>query len=157
MTNVQVPNINVQVTNILKNKFSTVNLDLEQFTKLFFDWKSAGVEGWDNFYEFGKDVSYETPHVNGKKNVLMHVHLVPILDTVQKSKWDRNWERCSNRTSNRSLVYVNDNNTNFLLIDILPEPYAHEIPRMTTPEHKQIMGCYADIAEKFIYHKIVEA
>lgn len=143
--------VDVKATKIIEDVFSNAGLDLEEFRSLFADWKNLGPNGEDEFYEFGKDVPYEKPHVNGQKNVLMHVHLVPIVDIEQKEKWDKNWKRHSRRTSNRSLVYVNDGSKQFLLIDIIPEPDGHEIPKMLTQEHKDIMEFYAEIADKFIY------
>jgi mRNA interferase YafO len=149
--------VDAKTTKIIEDVFSNAGLDLEEFRNLFAGWKSLGPKGEDDVYEFGKDVPYEKPHVNGQKNVLMHVHLVPIVDIEKKEKWDKSWERYSRRTSNRSLVYVNDGGKKFLLIDIIPEPDAHEIPKMLTQQHKEIMEFYAEIADKFIYSGIIIA
>jgi mRNA interferase YafO len=143
--------IDVKITKIIETVFSNAGIDLEEFRNLFAEWKNLGPQGEDDVYEFGKDVPYERPHVNGEKNVLMHVHLVPIVNVKQKEKWDKSWIRGSRRTSNRSLVYVNDGSKKFLLIDIIPEPDGHEIPKMLTQQHKEIMEFYAEIADKFIY------
>lgn len=143
--------VDVKVTKIIEAAFSNAGADLEEFRNLFAHWKSLGPQGEDEVYEFGKDVPYERPHVNGEKNVLMHVHLVPIVDLDKKDEWDRNWERYSRRTSNRTLVYVNDGSKKFLLIDIIPEPDGHEIPKMLTQQHKKIMEFYAEIADQYIY------
>lgn len=117
------------------------------------EWKASGTDGEDDFYSFGKDVPYEHPHVNGKKNVLMHVHLPPVLDTERKKQWDQNWERYSRRTSDKALVYAKDGTDRFLLIAILPEPKAHAISNMKTKEDKNLMERFAQIAEAFIYHE----
>lgn len=143
--------VDVKVTKIIEAVFSNAGADLEELRNLFAHWKSLGPQGEDEVYEFGKDVPYERPHVNGEKNVLMHVHLVPIVDLDKKDEWDRNWERYSRRTSNRTLVYVNDGSKKFLLIDIIPEPDGHEIPKMLTQQHKKIMEFYAEIADQYIY------
>lgn len=110
-----------------------------------------GSQGEDAFYEFGKDVPYERPHVNARKNVLRHVHLVPILDIENKIAWDKAWVRESRRTSNRALVYVDNGPEKFLLIAILPEPMAHTVSKMQTPQGRMLMTRFAEIAESFIY------
>ena len=140
--------LQVKTTLILEQVFLNAGTNLVEFCELFAEWKSLGE---DEVYEFGKDVPYERPLVNGQKNVLMHVHLVPIIDLEKKKKWDKNWEQYSRRTSNRALVYVNDGSVKFLLIDIIPEPDAHEIPKMHTAKHKEIMQFYAQIADQFLY------
>ena len=72
-------------------------------------------------------------------------------DVESKIAWDRAWERESRRTSNRALVYVDDGPEKFLLIAILPEPVAHAVSRMLTPQDKAVMTRFAEIAESFIY------
>jgi mRNA interferase YafO len=141
----------VQTTNILAQEFQKSGLDLDLLVNLFSEWKSLGAQGEDAVYEFGKDVPYERPHVNSVKNVLRHVHLVPILDVESKIAWDKAWVRASRRTSNRALVYVDDGPEKFLLIAILPEPVAHAVSRMLTPQDKAVMTRFAEIAESFIY------
>jgi mRNA interferase YafO len=141
----------VQTTNTLAQEFQKSGLDLNLLVKLFSDWKSLGVQGEDAVYEFGKDVPYERPHVNSIKNVLRHVHLVPILDAQSKLAWDKAWVRGSRRTSNRALVYVDDGPKNYLLIAILPEPLAHAVSKMLTQQDRALMTRFAEIAESFIY------
>ncbi len=141
----------VQTTNILAQEFQKSGLDLNLLVSLFSEWKSLGAQGEDAIYEFGKDVPYERPHVNSKKNVLRHVHLVPILDAQNKAAWDKAWVRESRRTSNRALVYVDDGPEKFLLIAILPEPVAHAVSRMLTQQDKAVMTRFAEIAESFIF------
>jgi len=141
----------VKTTNVLAQEFQKSGLNLDLLVNLFGEWKSLGSQGEDAIYEFGKDVPYERPHVNAKKNILRHVHLVPILDVASKAAWDKAWMRESRRTSNRALVYVDDGPEKFLLIAILPEPTAHAVSRMQTPQDKVVMNRFAEIAEAFIY------
>ena len=68
----------------------------------------------------------------------------------------KNWQNHRLRTSDRALVYVQDNHR-FLLIDILPEPFAHKISQMKTPQDKQLMEIFARIAEHFIYYQEIIA
>lgn len=123
---------------------------------VFREWKMSGERGEDDFYEFGKDTAYIAPSVNGEPYVLRHVHLVPILDTAQLAQWNKNWEKHRRRTSNRALVYVQDNQR-FLLIDILPEPFAHTVCQMNTPQDKALMEAFAQIAEAYVYHQEIIA
>jgi hypothetical protein len=55
------------------------------------------------------------------------------------------------RASNRALVYVDGGPEKFLLIAILPEPTAHDVSRMQTPQDKLVMNRFTEIAEAFIY------
>lgn len=141
----------VKTTKILEQNFLTSGQDLNEFVELFTYWKSLGQIGEDDVYEFGKDVPYETPHVNGKKYVLRHVHLVPIIELAKKISWNRAWEKSSRRVSNKALVYVADGPNKFLLIAVLPEPEAHIICKMQTQAAKNLMHEFADIADAFIY------
>lgn len=136
--------ISRRLQNILQDKSKYF---LETFTK----WKLAGS---DDFYEFGKDSSYATPEVNGKSYILRHVHLVPVTDKINKARWDNNWrhDKYRRRTSDRVLVYVEDSG-NYLLIDILPEPDAHRIARMSTAQDQRAMQLFALVAEAFIFNR----
>lgn len=149
--------VSVSKTEIIEALFHNAGLDLTEFVDLFRQWKSLGPSGEDEFYEFGKDGAYVSPSVNGQKNVLRHVHLVPIIDVQKKADWDKKWERHSRRTSDRALVYVADGNAKFLLITILPEPSAHAIGKMQTTEHKEMMEFFAEIADQFIHHNNIIA
>lgn len=122
----------------------------------FHEWKQAGEQGENDFYLFGKDGAYIAPKVNGESYVLRHVHLIPIADPMQLTKWRTNWQRGARRTSDRALVYVQDGKR-FLLIDILNEPFAHEIAQMKTEQHRLIMNNFAKIAESYIYHSEIIA
>ncbi|MBQ9258905.1 MAG: type II toxin-antitoxin system YafO family toxin [Neisseriaceae bacterium] len=142
--------ISVEITTQLRQSLCNNNADPQKLINRFREWKMAGENGEDDFYEFGKDTAYITPKVNGKNYVLRHTHLVPLLDKIQSDKWNKNWQNHRLRTSDRALVYVQDNHR-FLLIDILPEPFAHKISQMKTPQDKQLMEIFAKIAEHFIY------
>jgi hypothetical protein len=48
-------------------------------------------------------------------------------------------------------VYVDGGPEKFLLIAILPEPTAHDVSRMQTPQDKLVMNRFTEIAEAFIY------
>ena len=79
------------------------------------------------------------------------MHLVSSLDVASKAAWDKVWVRQSRRTSNRALVYVDDGPEKFLLMPILPEPTAHDVSRMQTPQDYIMMNRFAEIAEAFVY------
>lgn len=115
----------------------------------FIDWKSGDEYG---SYVFGKDGAYAAPTVDGEKNVLRHVHLVPITDRVKLRQWNRAWRRRSRKVSDRALVYVDGGKGKYLLIYILDEPGAHDIAKMKTAKHKELMGAFAAIAEAFLYN-----
>jgi hypothetical protein len=115
--------------------------------KDFKDWKSGDEYG---SYVFGKDGAYTMPVVDGEKNVLRHVHLVPITDRVKLSRWNQAWRRRSRKVSDRALVYINGGKGKYLLIYILDESGAHDIAKMKTAEHKELMEAFAAIAEAFL-------
>ena len=79
------------------------------------------------------------------------MHLVPLKDKNQLSAWNKAWELGKRKTSNRVLIYVDDNKGNFLLIFILSEPDAHEIALMKSELHKKLMESFAIIAKEFIF------
>ncbi|UBQ55455.1 type II toxin-antitoxin system YafO family toxin [Alysiella filiformis] len=139
--------LRVDITANLRTSLRHADVFISEFRQ----WKSTGETGENDFYLFGKDGAYTTPQVNGEPYVLRHVHLLPLTDTTQLAKWQRNWQTGARRTSNRALVYVQDGNR-FLLIDILNEPFAHEIAQMKTEQHRLIMRNFAKIAEQYIYH-----
>lgn len=142
----------VSTTQIIASHFRSTGANLQQFVTDFSQWKDAGSAGEDDSYEFGKDSAYVAPRVNGEKNILRHVHIVPIIDENAIKKWDRKWGQHGRRTSDRVLVYVSDDNDKFLLIAILEEPDAHEIAEMRTQQHRERMELFAQIAEEFIYN-----
>lgn len=140
----------IQTTKTLASDFQTQSLDLNLFIEKFKIWKESGTNGEDGSYLFGKDGSYVTPLVDGKKYQLQHVHLTPIINLQNKIKWDIAWQRGSRRTSDRVLVYAKDKDK-YLLIAILPEPTAHQIAKMATPVDKDLMESFALIAAQFIF------
>jgi mRNA interferase YafO len=138
------------------SRIASINSDLPDFVESFTEWKAAG-GGEDDAYEFGKDSAYINPKVNGANNVLRHVHLVPIVDQRQAAKWDKKWEQHSRRTSDRVLVYVDDQGKRFLLIAVLEEPDAHDIAQMKSSGNKRRMELFAAVAEAFIYNREIIA
>jgi mRNA interferase YafO len=138
----------VRITAALKKVFDEEKLDSQFFCDQFKQWKKSANEHGD--YHFGKDSAYVSPSINGNKYILRHVHLVPVIDKNQLSVWNKKWLFKGRKTSNRVLIYVNDNKDNFLLIYILSEPDAHEIALMKTQKHKELMNNFAIVAEAFI-------
>jgi mRNA interferase YafO len=138
----------IKTTNLLKLKFDSENLDIQLFCDEFKLWKSKDEHSSSLF---GKDSAYTTPTVNGEKYILRHVHLVPVMDQEQIDSWYKKLSFKSRKTSNRILVYVDDNKGNILLIHILPEPDAHEIAKMKTQKNRETMNGFAAVAEAFIF------
>ena len=138
----------VKTTNSLKSKFDRENLDIQLFCEEFKLWKSKDEH---SSRLFGKDSAYTTPTVNGEKYILRHVHLIPVMDQKQIDSWYKKFRFKSRKTSNRVLVYVDDNKGNILLIHILPEPDAHEIAEMKTQKNRETMKGFAAVAEAFIF------
>lgn len=138
------------MTDLLRQKLLQVGNNPDNFIKQFADWKALGPAGEDNVYVFGKDSEYARPTVNNKR-VLRHVHLVPIQDAVALQKWNFGWNNYKRRVSDIALVYVDGGMYGFLLITILAEPDAHDISKMATPEHRELMINFADTAEQFIF------
>lgn len=126
------------------------NEDPDNFAAEFDHWKSLGDNGEYASFLFGKDGAYSSPKVNGDPNTLRHVHLVPLSDPGQLTRWNQAFRRRSRKTSDRALVYVSDPYCGNLLIYILDEPDAHEVARMGTPKHKTAMLQFAAIADHFI-------
>ncbi|MDP9919042.1 mRNA interferase YafO [Variovorax boronicumulans] len=118
--------------------------DPSNFAGEFDHWKSQGLVGEYSNYLFGKDGGYIRP------DKLRHVHLVPLSDVNALMKWNIAWKRQSRRVSDRVLVYASDSTHGHLLIFILDEPQAHEISRMRTNEHQELMQSFSAIADRFI-------
>lgn len=139
--------MNVSHTQLFEQYAQVSNIDLVLFVKHFKEWKQAGEE---SSYFFGKDGFY-SPILHG----LRHVHIVPVLSVLDKQRWDKHWQTGQRRTSDTCLVYVEDNQ-DFLLVSILPEPLAHKIARQETADDRLIMQRFYHIAEQFyFYRKIV--
>lgn len=132
----------ISCTQLLTDYAQENHLDLDRFIQLFEQWK---IQGEDESYFFGKDSYFVVP------SNLKHVHLVPILNQNSLSQWNKNWERGSRRTSDRFLIYAEDN-TRYLLIAILPEPTAHAFVKMETAQSKKLMSLFSQAADDFIYN-----
>lgn len=138
----------VKTTAKLKSVLDNEKLDCRLFCNLFKQWKLSKDE--HGCYHFGKDSAYFTPVINGDNYILRHVHLVPVIDKSQLYSWKKKFSFRSRKTSDRVLIYVDDKKGNFLLVYILSEPDAHEVARMKTQQHREIMESFAAIAEAFI-------
>lgn len=123
---------------------TAINTFIERFQK----WKESGE---DSSYYFGKDGFY-SPISSGLK----HVHLVPIFDLQAKRNWDRHWKTGQRRTSDTCLVYVEDDQ-DYLLITILPEPLAHMIAEQKDEKSRATMAYFWQIAEQFFYYRKIIA
>lgn len=134
-----------QCTNALRTQLGH---NVETFIKDFDKWKAGDEYG---AYLFGKDSAYVNPAVANARNVLRHVHLVPLADAIQRREWNRIWQRKGRKTSDRALVYVSDPRHGHLLIYILDEPTAHAVAAMSTPEDRDLMLKFAAVAERFIH------
>lgn len=91
--------IEVEISRLLSQNLTQNQANPQDLIDVFREWKMSGEHGEDDFYEFGKDTAYIAPSVNGEPYILRHVHLVPILDSVQLAQWNKNWENHSHRTS----------------------------------------------------------
>lgn len=89
--------------------------------------------------------------------MLRHVHLVPLSNLSDKARWGEAWRRGGRKVSDRALVYVYDSVHGYLLLFILDEPEAHEIAKMKTPEHRQLMLQFATVANHFIHTGEIQA
>lgn len=142
-----------RVTQLLASQLLALGKNVESFAAEFSHWKASGDRGEYGSYLFGKDGAYTRPLVNGQKDVLRHVHLVPLNDPNPKAQslWDTNWRFRRRKTSNRVLVYASDRQYGHLLMLILNEPDAHDIAEMKTEPHRILMLKLAAVAEAFIY------
>lgn len=142
---------NVHVTDALIKALEAESPGLAaDLTKSFQTWKQG-----DEFqhYLFGKDAAYAKPDIDGVPYQLRHVHLAPLSDPAQLKLWNTKWKTRSRKTSDRALVYAerrSGGSTHYLMIYILPEPDAHEIARMQTREHSDLMDGFANTAAAFI-------
>ncbi|PTT42367.1 hypothetical protein DBR23_03680 [Acidovorax sp. HMWF018] len=122
----------------------------------FSAWKARGPAGEYAFYAFGRDGEYSRPKVLGV-NVLRHVHLAPRVDPHEQAEWKRRWRKGWQKTSDRVLVYAQDQTHGYLLIYILDEPGAHEIAEMRSPEDEKLMKQMAKVASDFIFDGSIRA
>lgn len=139
-----------KLTEAIREQLRESDEDPTNFAAEFDLWKSRGPSGEYDSYLFGKDGAYGSPKVNGKSNILRHVHLVPLKDVSTTSQWDRDWNRRTRKRSDRHLVYVSDAYHGHLLLWILDDPGSHAIALMHTPEDKELMKRFAVVADRFI-------
>jgi mRNA interferase YafO len=140
----------VRITNALRDVLHLEDLDSHRLMSQFEQWKRDWPSKEYDAYQFGKDGAYVRPEVGGAPYSLRHVHLPPLLDLAKLRRWNKGWQFRSRKTSNRVLVYSEDGRGNYLLIYVLNEPDAHEIARMRTPEHRELMEGFAAVAEAFL-------
>lgn len=140
------------MTESLRQEIIGMEADPDAFIAEFLSWKSMGDEGENNHFYFGRNTQYRKPLYEGRM-VLWHVHYVPAESSPEyatwKEIWDNEWDRP--RTSHSALAYAYDRTHGYLLIDMLWEPDAHEIAKMKTQAHQQIMHDLTDIAGEFIF------
>jgi mRNA interferase YafO len=138
-------------TDALREQLLNLGEDPIAWIDFFQEWKDKGPAGEYNNYFFGKDGAYHSPKLSAPSGKLMHVHLVPILDTEALVAWNRDWKRRTRKVSNRVLVYADTRKGDYLLIFVLNEPDAHAIANMATTEDAQTMAFFAEVAEAFIF------
>lgn len=137
----------VKMTQVLRKSLESQGLNADKLLQDFAAWR-AGDEFKHSF--FGKDSAYGSPTVDGEKNVLRHVHLVPLNDVESLQRWKRDDRRGSRKTSDRALVYVSDGSKKHLLIFILDDPGAHAVAEMRTQEDRETMLGFAEVAAEFL-------
>lgn len=137
----------VKMTQVLRDTLESQGLSADKLSENFAVWRAGDEFGHQ---AFGKDSAYGSPLVDGKKNVLRHVHLVPLNDLESRRKWNKDNQRRSRKTSDRVLVYVSDGTKKHLLIYILDDPGAHAIATMQNPADRETMLGFAEVAAEFL-------
>jgi mRNA interferase YafO len=140
----------VEITDELQTSLERQDIVPGVFVSAFADWKADWPKREYSSALFGKDGAYVSPDVDGMRYQLRHVHLVPLVDRVARSQWETALRRLGKKTSNRVLVYVANGKGAFLLVYILDEPDAHDIAKMKTKAHKEIMLGFAEVAAAFL-------
>jgi mRNA interferase YafO len=140
--------VSVFITEALAKRFKAADLDVEDFISEFSDWKAGWPANEYRFRLFGKDGLYDNPRVRGVR-VLRHVHLEPF-DEDRLKRWLHALKRFARKTSDRALVYTQNKQGDCLLITILDEPDAHEIARMETACHRDLMNAFAQVAQEWL-------
>ena len=141
--------VRVECTEALRRSFASPS-DYPVFVRAFQHWRQDWPANEFESEYFGKDGAYVTPKVDGRSNVLWHVHLKPVADRSALARWTKLFARRSRKTSDRALVYVHSRMHGYLLIAILEEPTAHTVARMETAQHAELMLQFATVAERFI-------
>jgi mRNA interferase YafO len=139
--------MNVKITKAFRKRFEANGINADRFVELFSEWKKGDALGHKIF---GKDNPYETPLVDGKPYTLRHVHLIPLHDPKETSKWLSQYASRSQKTSDRALVYITNLAGDHLLIALLEEPGAHAMARSKNPVDVETMKAYALIAAEFM-------
>lgn len=137
----------VEITEFFKKSLLRNKIPLDIFVELFAEFK-AGPPLHSKY--FGKDVGYEAPVVGGKPFVLKHVHMIPQSDEVALKDWLNAYKHRAQKTSDRALVYVTNEDGDHLILGLLEEPHAHAIAKMRLPEHQQLMQGFAAAAQQFL-------
>lgn len=137
----------VSITQALTRQMLADGINSDAFLQKFLDWKAGDEYG---NYLFGKDGAYVRPSLHGMPYALRHVHLVPLLDQKQLANWHKVWRRRGRKTSDRCLIYAGNNQQEFLLIFILPEPDAHAVAQMQTAQTTAIMAGFLEVAAEFL-------
>ncbi len=151
----------VDITHSLEEDLKNAGLSSSYIINKFKHWKTNWNINEYTVYDFGKDGGFRKPIVNNSTTQFRHVHLLPT-EPNKLSIWNQAFKRGqrngggSKRTSDRVLVYVEDDN-DYLLIAILPEPTAHKVMDMKTPQDKQTINYLAYVAEKYINEREIVA
>lgn len=152
----EVKDSDVHLTHILRSEFDKLhseNLDLAtvgEFIEEFAWWKSFWNRRERSSFYFGRDSAFREPLVLGQM-LLRHVHLPPSEDSEDYARWDHLHEQIGReKTSDTMLVYCYDSSTTqYLLIGILHPP-AHQTIQMKSPQAKELLELYAQVAEAFL-------
>lgn len=138
------------MTAALKGQLAQIGVEAEYFAQQFTLWKADWPRNEYSFELFGKDGAYRAPLVDGERDVLRHVHLMPLPGSKGLRAWITKFRHRGRKVSDRHLVYVEYKPRGYLLIFILDEPYAHSVAEMRTAEDRELMGRFALIAENYI-------
>jgi len=144
--------VEVVVASAFAAQLKDAGIEPEEFRQHFESWKAQWPKNEYSFEFFGKDAAYSTPQVHGQPEALRHVHLMPLHDSVELSRWRTAFRFKRRKTSDRHLVYAQSGTDSYLLIIILDAPTAHEIARMQTSTDRALMQTFCDIADNFVYY-----
>lgn len=117
----------IYISKSLRQSCLDADIEVAEIIEDFGEWKASGDP--NSSYLFGRDTPYAEPVIDGQALVLMHTHLIPLIDSEQMKRWDRVWKRRGEKKSDRALIYAQSDEGDFLLIHVLNEPGAHERAR----------------------------
>lgn len=137
----------IYVSNELKAALSAV--ELADLIGEFRWWKTDAAAREYESPVFGKDSKLLRPTVDGAAYVISHCHLIPKNSTSDYLRWQRDFRRRARKTSDRVLFYIEDAGK-FFLVDIVDDPGAHEIMRMTDATGRAFMNKCAQQAKVFL-------